>query len=158
MQDFTVLDITVNENKSTTKFTVYNRFNFSITEYAILKIKVHVDTLSEEPSVNLLSKDFIGSFDKNESEYNINDNDKMREKGTRKNLLTESSNTIDGGSTKEENVNTEQSVTKRVKSVIVENDKVSSHNSIGSYHDGLGEADVTTTMEKRDFEAELSMI
>ena len=122
MQDFTVLDITVNENKSTTKFTVYNRFNFSITEYAILKIKVHVDTLSEEPSVNLLNKDFIGSFDKNESEYNINDNDKMREKGTRKNLLMECSNTIDGGSTKEENVNTEQSVTKRVKSVIVEND------------------------------------
>ena len=73
----------------------------------------------------------------------------MREKGTRKNLLMETSNSIDGGSTKEENVNTSQSVIKRVKSVIVENDKVSSHNSIGSYHDGLGEADVTTKREKK---------
>ena len=61
----------------------------------------------------------------------------------------ETSNSIDGGSTKEENVNTSQSVIERVKSVIVENDKVSSYKSIGSYHDGLGEADVTTKSEEK---------
>ena len=139
-----VLDITVNGDKNTIKFAVYDRLKFLITEYAIPKLKVHVDTLSEELGVNLLSDVFNGSFDKNESEIVKNDNDEKREKETRKMLLMETMNSIGGGSINGENVivnTTSQGVIKRVKSVIVANDKVSSHNSIGSYHDGLGEAD-----------------